>query len=250
MSNVPNVDPSAAPAAPSTPTPATAAPGTPADFEAAYRAEVAAHIASREKYKNAERLLADLSPEARAELLHLGELARAGDPAAIQQWALETADSLAELTGSDVAAMVAARQKGAEGAPVVDPTKIEPGMTAAEIAELVRQTSAQVIAERDAAAAGQAKVVAELEGLGYKLGSAAGKTIITHAVDNDTDLATAVAWYENDTATSKLEKDRAAAAAAATVPGAAPQGVPVGTLPDDATPREKAEWRLKRSATN
>lgn len=234
---------------------APAAPETPADYKALYEAEqtkTADLVRQRNLLKPAERLLQGLDDNSRAALMELGDLVRAGDPNAIMEW---NAQVIQQLSGKDLAAYIAAKQT-AEQAGV--PTEQVAGLTTEQIEALIDQRTDQRLSARDAAAQGQARVAAELDAAGFKIGSAAGETIIRHAVNNELELKDAIDWYVNDTATTLTERQRAAAAAAAAVPGVAPSGTPVGKIPDgrqaDETDlefaRRKAELRMKTTPVN
>lgn len=223
MSNTEPVAPATPPAA--DPAAAPAAPSTPRDFEKLYHDEVAARINERNLNKPAQQMLNNLDEGSRAALLELGELARNGDPDAIVEWNLRT---IQQVTGKDAATIIAERQarEGLTGAAPTEPTVKAP--TEAEINQMV----ANAVAQAQNAERGQAAVRAEMAAAGYKLESAVGETIIRHAVQNNLLLPDAIAWYEADSASTAMERARAAAAAGASIPGVAPVGTPVGTNPD------------------
>jgi hypothetical protein len=227
------------------PAPAELPPTDDAGWEARYRAEVADRIKERNLYKPAQKMLNDLDEDSRAELIRLAEMARQGDREGIIDWSLQTAEA---ASGKDVAALIAERQRAAQGndpAPstATPPTPAAP--TAEEIAEMVRSEMARA----NALEAGKQQVASELDAAGYNVKSAPGQTIIQYAFSNNCDIATAVQWFENDTATAVLNRQRAAAAAAGSIPGTTPVGAPVGTIPDNSTPAEKATARLKAWAS-
>lgn len=239
MSDTPTpvVDPAPAPAA--VPDPVDAA-----GWEAKYRDEVKGRINERNLYKPAQRLLADLDEDSRTELIRLADMARSGDREGITQWSLDT---ISAVNGKDAAALIAERQAaqqslGTDPNKAPDAPKPEPGMTPAEVAQMVRD---QMAADRRIEQ-GRQDAMNQLKDMGYADPfSAAAKTVVQYAVDNKCDLPTAHAWFTNDIAASVSARARAAGAAAATVPGTAPAGAPAGALPDTATGREKAMARLQ-----
>lgn len=215
------------PVAPATTEPVApaAAPQTPRDFEKLYHDEVAARINERNLNKPAQQMLNNLDEGSRAALLELGELARQGDPDAIIEWNLRT---IQQVSGKDAATIIAERQARAGmtgAAPTEDTVKVP---TEADINQMV----AAAVTQAQNAERAQNAVRAEMKAAGYNLDSAPGETIIRHAVQNNLLLPDAIAWYEADTASTALERARAAAAAAASIPGAAPAGTPVGATPD------------------
>lgn len=212
-------------APPADPAAAPAAPQTPRDFEKLYHDEVAARINERNLNKPAQQMLNNLDEGSRAALLELGELARQGDPDAIIEWNLRT---IQQVSGKDAATIIAERQARAGmtgAAPTEDTVKVP---TEADINQMV----AAAVTQAQNAERAQNAVRAEMKAAGYNLDSAPGETIIRHAVQNNLLLPDAIAWYEADTASTALERARAAAAAAASIPGAAPAGTPVGATPD------------------
>lgn len=245
MSNTEPVTPVTTTAAPPpnvTAAPAAPAPQTPADYQALYEAEQRKNadlVQQRNFLKPAERLLAGLDQNARDALMELGELVRAGDPQAIAEWNLQVAQ---QVTGKDMATMIAERQAAEQAANVGVVTPV-PGLSAAEVAKMVTDALAQDRASQQ----GQARVAAEMERAGYRHDSAIGETIIRHAVQNNIDLPDAIDWYENEVASTAMERARAAAAAGATVPQGAPQGSPLGTAPDGKKAGESDEEFRRRS---
>lgn len=212
-----------------TPTPPVVEPvSTPADFEAMYRKEVEGRIAERNLYKPAQQMLNGLTDGAKAEVLKLAQMAQAGDTQAIVDWALMTAQDVSQ---KDLASLIAERQTQEN-----DDQKPQPGMTAQEVAEMVRNETARTLQEHSVRQQGEARVRQELSALGYDLDSAAGMTIINRAVALGCDVGEATKWFEGDVEKTFAERARNAAAAAATVPGTAPNGTPAATVPD--TPRE------------
>lgn len=234
----PDPNTTAAPA-PNT-TAAPTAPQTPADYERLYRQEVAERINERNLYRPAQQLMNQLDEGSRAAIMELADLARSGDPDAIAEWNLRT---IQQVTGKDAATLIAERQVAA-GQTGAAPTQPAPsGLSAQEVAELV----ANEIAKSQTAQRGQAQVAAEMAKSGYQLESAAGRVIIAHAVDNNATLADAIAWFENDMATTAMERARAAAAAGASIPGTSPAGTPVATTPDGKAAGESDEDFRRRS---
>lgn len=241
MSETPTPPTPVEPAAVVTP---PAEPTDAAGWEARYRTEVTDRIKERNLYKPAQRLLADLDDGSREELIRLAEMARNQDGDGIVAWAEGT---IAAISGKDIAQLVADRQKAAglgqaptpETPPSGTPAP-EPGMTPTQVADMVRKEMA------DAAAleAGRVRVRDELAKGGYTENSPQGQTIINYAWANKADVPTAIAWYENETATSALDRARAAAGATGQVPSPAPAGAPVGAIPNNASPRELAIARL------
>ena len=204
--------------------PVVTTPQTPEDYKALYEAEAiktADLIKQRNFLKPAQRMLEGLDQEARDELIALGQLAAKGDREAMIEWTLSTAEG---LSGKDIAELIAERQKIEE-----DPSTEKPaGLTPEQVEEMVEK---RLTAQRNADKGEQA-VTAEMAEHGYKLTSAAGRTILQYAVDQNVNVKEAVEWYEKDTATTTAERQKAAAAAAATVPGVAPNGTPVGVVSD------------------
>lgn len=233
-----------------TPNPET--PETPEDFKALYEAEAAKTadlIQQRNLLRPAQRMLNGLTAEQRDSLIAAGEMAGANDMKGLQDW-LES--SLEGISGKSVAELVAERQRIAQQSPE-EAAKPAPGLTAEQVQEIVaRQTAIARDAER-----GEQRVREEMSTAGYKLDSAAGQTIINYAVAHDVGVKEATEWYENDVTTSVLEKQKAAAAAAAQVPGVAPSGSAAGVVPErkegesgEDFRRRSITARLKAGVTN
>jgi hypothetical protein len=222
---------------------APAAPTTPADYEALYRNEVQERQKERNLFKPAQRMLNDLDESARAAVLQLAELAKAGDPDAIVEWALYQAE---QVSGKDVASIVAARQAATDKAnpdAVVD--KPTPGLSREEVEEITRNIT-QTEARR---AEGVRVINAQLEAAGYTPNSAPAKTIISYCVDNDLDLPDGIKWFNSDVELSALERAQRAAAAGADATGTpAPQGNQAGTLDDGMKEGEGPEEYSRRRA--
>lgn len=200
--------------------------------EAAKTAEL---IAARNLLKPAQRMLNNLSPEQREALIRAGEMAGAGDMEGLQEW-LES--SLEGISGNSLAELVAARQRVEQSG---DAPKVEPGLTAEQVQEIVaRQTAMARDAER-----GEQRVREEMASHGFKLDSAPGQTIINYAVSQGIGVKEAVEWYENDVTMTVLEKQKAAAAAAASVPGAAPNGSAAGAVPEKREGESDRDFRAR-----
>lgn len=227
---------------PVTPPPEPATPAaTPVDYEAMYRKEVQERITERNLYKPAQRFLAGFDDGTREAMMEFAELVRQGDPEAIAEWNLRTAEA---VSGQDVAALIAARQAAANGTP----TEQAPSLTLADVEARAREIAAETYAQESLRQQGIAKVTAELKDLGYTHDSAAGETIIRIAVANNIDLPDAAKQYEAEVGSTALERARAAAAAAGTVPQGAPQGTPAGTQPDGQQAGERPEEYSRRLA--
>lgn len=229
---------------PTEPTPAAAAPATPADYQALYEAELrktADLINQRNLLKPAQTLLNNLDEGSKAAIMELAEAARAGDTEAILEWNLRT---IQQVSGKDAATLIAERQQreGLTGA-APTPTPDVKYLTAEEAERIADQR----IAARDTMQQQQAQVAQQLATHGYKLDSAVGETIIRYAVQTNCPLADAVTWFENDMATTALERARAAAAAGQAIPGTSPTGVPVATTPDVKAAGESDEDFRRRS---
>lgn len=201
------------------------APQTPQDWQAMYEAEAIKTrdlIDQRNRLKPAQQMLNNLNDADRAAFIRAGELRGLGDDAGLADW-MEA--SLEGITGMSVADLIAQRQKEAQREPDERPT---PGLTQEQVDQQIEQ---RLAFERDRQR-GEANVSAEMSKIGYTLNSASGQTIINHAVRENISLTEAAAWYESDVTGSVLEKQKAAAAAAASVPGASPNGSLAGTAPD------------------
>ena len=219
---------------------APAAPASPADYEALYRKEVADRINERNLHRPAQQLINGLDEGSRAAIMELADLARSGDTEAIIEWNLRT---MQQVSGKDAAALIAERQAKEQqvGAKPTEAPADKPP-TAAEIQAMVNAEFQRAQTARD----NQAAVAAEMQKSGYRLDSAVGETIIRYAVSANASLGDAIAWFENDMATTAAERAKAAVAAAASIPGSTPNGVPVASTPDSPAKGEsEADFRRR-----
>lgn len=240
-----------------TPEPTPPAPQTPADYQALYEAEQRKTddlIRQRNLLKPAERLLNGIGDGSREAMMEFGNLVRAYEAARTQTEQEEAAQAIAEwnlqvaqqVSGKDMAALIAERQaREQRGEP--EPTPTVPGLTEEQVRQIVADAQA---ADRNYQK-GVDRVTSVLKDAGYDANSAAGRTIIGWAVDNEQDLPEAIQWFEKDVESTAMSRATAAAAAAAAagaaVPQGAPQGSPVGKIPDGKRDNESDEDFRRRS---
>lgn len=222
--------------------PVVAAPGAPAapkDYEALYQQEVRERIAEREKYKPFTQTFGRLDPASQQAIQALAAAAADGDTDAIAQW---SASTYRNLTGSEIAAQVAAAQTGQApaaplgGEPPAQAPVAPAGLTAEQVADMVaRQISMADMARQ---------ITAELNGAGFTPESPGGRAIIAYAQQTKLPIADAVAWYNADVIAQYNRITAAGAQVVGQTPPPAPGGAPAAGT-SGATPRERALSRLQ-----
>lgn len=243
MSNTEPVTPATTTAAPApNTTAAPTEPTTPQDYEAMYRAEVQERIRERNLYKPVQQRLNNIDEASKAAILDLMDRVAAGDQEAILEWTISQTEN---LSGKDMAALVAERQaREQRGEP--EPVSV-PGLTEEQVRKIVADQNA---ADRNYQK-GVDRVAAELLKAGYKHDSPAGETIVRYAVEANNgagvDLPDAIEWFQKEVEATAMDRARAAAAAALEVPEGAPNGVPVGKVPDGKREGESDEDFRRRS---
>jgi hypothetical protein len=234
-----NIDPTI------TPEPTPAAPEAPKDYEALYRQQVQEAIKDREKYKPFAQVLDALAPEQRQAMLDLAHAAANGDTDAIAEWSAAT---YRNLTGSEVAARIAAQQNGTPApapAPAAPPATDKPAvaLTAEQVAELVEQKVQAQLRQAEMVR----QIESDLASAGYTPQSPAGQAIIQYAHQARLPIADAVAWYNADLEANYQRVQAARVGAAVNTPITAPTGAPAHPI-TGATPGERAVARLTQHA--
>lgn len=233
-----DIDPNvpAAPVAPPEPT-------GPVDWEARYKAEVQDRIKEREKYKPFAQTVDALDPNSKQAILDLAAAAAAGDTDAVAEWSAATYKN---LTGSEIAAKIAAQQQAPATpaslapAPAPAPAGSLSGVTPEQIAEMVRKETERAMAHTAQVQA----ITSELAQAGFPVESPGGQAIIAYAQKARLPIADAVTWYRNDLNEQFTRMQQAGSAAAAGIPTPAPTGSAAAPGPSGATPGEKAIARL------
>lgn len=207
-----------------------------------YRQEVQERIRERNLYKPIQQRMNSFNESERAAVIDLMDRVAAGDQDAIVEWMLTQTEN---VSGKDVAALIAERQtREQKGDP--EPTSV-PGLTEEQVRKIVADQNA---ADRNYQK-GVDRVAAELLKAGYKHDSPAGETIVRYAVEANNgagvDLPDAIEWFQKEVEATAMDRARAAAAAAAAVPEGAPNGVPVGKVPDGKRDGESEEDFRRRS---
>lgn len=238
------------------PTPDPAAPPPAAapekDYKALYEQEVQERTKERNLYRPVQRIMQDLAEDDIAALTDLADRVRGRDVNGIVDWSLATAQN---VTGaSDLAQLIAQRQNQPTGqaplgqTPTVQPTAPtpqqgiqQPTLDHQEVQRLVQQQLREQMALQEQ----RTIITNQLTDAGYPPQTAAGQTIIQYAAQNNTDIPTAVAWYEKDIQSVALERARQAAGAAGSVPQPAPQGAPAPAPAQNMTPQERVAARVR-----
>ena len=233
MSNDPNATPAPEPA-PQLP----GAPDAPKDYQALYQQEVQERIKERERYKPFAQTIGRLDPQQQAAMLALADAAANGDTDAIAEW---SASTYRNLTGSEIAAQVAAAQTGTP-APALgqQPPAAEPpaqaGLTAEQVAQIVQRENARNAMVQ--------RIESELAQAGHTVESPSGRTIISYAQQQRVTIADAVAWFNADLTAQYARVVGAGQQVAGAVPPPAPGGAPAGPI-SGASPRDRALSRLQ-----
>lgn len=239
MSPNPNMgaDPGATPPAAAPP----AADGQPVDWQAKYQAEVQDRIRERERYKPVSQTFSRLDQGTAQAIMSLAEAAAEGDMDYIATWAEETHRN---LTGSEIAARVAAQQGATGGmqpaptAPATPPASA-PAMTPEQIAAMVRAETEQAMRRNEMIQ----QINGELATAGYPVGTPAAQAILAYAQQTRLPIPDAVAWYNADLQQQFQRYQQGLTGAAGQMPPPAPNGNPAAPL-TGASPRDRAIARL------
>jgi hypothetical protein len=217
-----------------------------------YDAEVQRHIKERNLFKPAQQRLSALADEQREAILGLADAAARGDMEAIMDWSIGT---LENISGKSAAEAIAARQakagvgeavgRGNEPALATPPT---PQLTDDRVRELAVQAASREFEKQQTIREVNSSLVAG----GYEPGTPEAYAIILIGRDNNIPIKDAVAQYEALTdarVQARLariaEGQQQAAVVAGQTPAPAPSGQPVGAVPSNLTPKERAIARLQ-----
>ena len=245
-----DIAPIAAPAAPPA-DPAASAPvvAPELDFKALYDQEKAERIKERNLYRPAQQALRDLDEPTVQAITSLAEMARSGDTDAIVEWSLATAQN---LTGSDLATVIAARQNAGTPTPAPQAAAPQPGGFQQQPGqapidhETINQRIREGVQSEMHAANLRQQITSEIAAAGYDVGTPTGLAIIRYAQASNGTVAEAIKAIEADVVANTARRQQALAAAAGQVPGVAPAGAAPGSAPADMTNRERALNRLTR----
>lgn len=219
-----------------------APPAAEQDYKALWEQEKSERIKERNLYRPVQRILSDLDTESVSAISALAEMVRRGDTEGITEWSLATAQN---VSGKDLAAIIAARQNGQQPTTIGQPAAEPPAPASfdpAQIEEMVQKAAAEQV--RVAALAAQIK--SELDSSGYAQGDPATQVIIQYARQNNVPINEAIEWFETDAAAKVAQRNQRLAQVAATTPPPAPDGAPAGTAPaPDMSPKDKAILRLR-----
>jgi len=214
------------------------------DYRALWEQEKSERIKERNLYRPVQRILSDLDTESVSAISALADMVRRGDTEGITEWSLATAQN---VTGKDLAAIIAARQNGQApstiGQPAAEPTApAQQQFDPAQIKQMVQEAAAEQV--RVASLAAQIK--SELDSSGYAQGDPATQVIIQYARQNNVPINEAIEWFEADATAKVAQRNQRLAQVAAATPAPAPDGAPAATAPaPDMTPRDKAMARLR-----
>lgn len=211
------------------------------DYRALWEQEKSERIKERNLYRPVQRILSDLDTESVTAISALADMVRRGDTEGITEWSLATAQN---VTGKDLAAIIAARQNGQapadqpQSAPATPQQVIDP--------EMIRQMVAETAAEQVRVSNLAERISATMEQAGYTPRDPAGQVIIQYARQNNVPINEAIEWFEADAASRVAQRNQRLAQVAAATPAPAPDGTPAATAPaPDMTPRDKAMARLR-----
>ncbi len=232
--------------------PTPAAPVAPAPDAAmipreVYDREVQDRIRERNLYKPIQKVFADMDEGEREAIMDLAQAVKRGDREYIADWSLETA---AQVTGKDVAQLIADRQAAkAAGSGIAPTPAAQPAAPALDPAEMER-----MIEERVNSTIGRQKLVEHISGVltsaGYDPKSPTGRAIVGIARDGNLTIEQAITAFNTDILAPRQAAVAAAAAAAGQTPAPAPNGAPANSAPQNLSPGERMRMRFQGGAQN
>lgn len=214
------------------------------DYRALWEQEKSERIKERNLYRPVQRILSDLDTESVSAISALAEMVRRGDTEGITEWSLATAQN---VSGKDLAAIIAARQNGQAPAAAPGATSQAPEAPQQVIdPEMIRRMVEETAAEQVRVSSLAERISAEMAQAGYTPRDPAGQVIIQYARQNNVPINDAIEWFEADAAARVAQRNQRLAQVAAATPAPAPDGAPAGTAPaPDMSPKDKAMARLR-----
>jgi hypothetical protein len=230
----------------------TGEPTTPEEWRAKYERATQAHIRERNLWKPVAQSFRDLDDGERNALFALADAVRNGDADAIVDWSLATAEN---VSGKGVADLIASRQSSqsmGETTSISSAAQRATEQPAAQLdpVDIQKMVADALVADRaqQARQAEQDRIIGEfttqMRAGGYEPGSPAGRAIIQICRENGGDMGLAIQTFNSDVLAQAQSAARAVAGAAGQTPAPSPNGVPVGSMPVDLSPKERMKMRL------